>query len=401
MDQILIIGAFDRYNYGDLLFPIIIEQELNTYAHNSQLKYYGLVSSDLSSVGGKPTSSISDFYESCNNGSEGNVTVIVAGGEAIDATWTSLCAALNPPFQLFCRVANKLSLPINQNWIAKRLMKGETNLPFTFSKNNFKNVTNVIFNSLGGSKVNANLLNKERELTKTLEDVDYLAVRDKITVKNLLEKGINARLVPDSAILMSKFFPTNELEKLASPDVVDYVRLNKKKYLFFQINKSRSKGNEKQIAGNLDKISKETGTEICLCPIGKALNHDDHIALKEIQPLMHEKSQLFDDVNIWDIMYLIANSKAYMGTSLHGAITAMSFARPYIGLTVLKLNSYLESWGVGELNHVIEFDNMLTQFKKSMVIDSQAFEQSRSQQIHEVEKSFRSMMQLLNTKVYN
>lgn len=395
MSQILVIGAFDRFNYGDLLFPIIIEKELGTYPHHNTLNYYGIVNSDLSALGGKPTHNILDFYKTCNNGSD-KVNVIIAGGEAIDATWTSLLAALNPTFQLFCRVVNKLNLPIDSDWVARKMLKGETSLPFTFSKQAFKNVNTVIFNSLGGSKISAKAPKKEKELSTTLEQVDYLAVRDKVTTKNLLAKGITAKLVPDSAILMSKFFPVEKLAQEVSGEIAEYVRDNAGEYLFFQINWSRGKGHEQELATNLDRIARETGTKICLCPIGTALNHDDQIALGNIRPLMKEKSVLFSDVNIWNIMYLIANSKAYMGTSLHGAITAMSFARPYVGISVLKLNSYLDSWGVEPLNRVVQINEMVEQFKLAIDVDQEKLSESRALQMHEVEKSFERMVQVLN-----
>lgn len=57
MKSINIIGAFDRYNYGDLLFPIIIEEYIKKYncelIKKYKLEYYALVQSDLSKVGGK------------------------------------------------------------------------------------------------------------------------------------------------------------------------------------------------------------------------------------------------------------------------------------------------------------------------------------------------------------
>ena len=50
-----IIGAFDRYNYGDLLFPIVIEKYIKEnkkdLLEKYDLRYFGLVESDLSSVG--------------------------------------------------------------------------------------------------------------------------------------------------------------------------------------------------------------------------------------------------------------------------------------------------------------------------------------------------------------
>jgi hypothetical protein len=55
MRNINIIGAFDRNNYGDLLFPIIIESTLKKKGIENQFYYYALSKTDLSKVGALPT----------------------------------------------------------------------------------------------------------------------------------------------------------------------------------------------------------------------------------------------------------------------------------------------------------------------------------------------------------
>src|SRR5690606_810698 len=98
MEKLLIIGAFDRYNYGDLLFPLIIEKQLDSYGKNFQYEYFGIVESDLSKEGGKPTLGLDAFYEQLAD-PEQKASVIIAGGEALGVTWNSLYASLNKAFQ--------------------------------------------------------------------------------------------------------------------------------------------------------------------------------------------------------------------------------------------------------------------------------------------------------------
>src|SRR5262249_29726607 len=45
--RIAVVGAFDRFNYGDLLFPIIIENALRYYGCHVQAEFYGLFKRDL------------------------------------------------------------------------------------------------------------------------------------------------------------------------------------------------------------------------------------------------------------------------------------------------------------------------------------------------------------------
>ncbi len=59
---------------------------------------------------------------------------------------------------------------------------------------------------------------------------------------------------------------------------------------------------------------------------------------------MGENYFLINQPNIFDIMWLIKHSQMYIGSSLHGTITAMSFGVPYVGYGARKLKAYIEQW---------------------------------------------------------
>ena len=394
MEKILIIGAFDRYNYGDLLFPLIIEKQLDSYGKGFQYEYFGIVNSDLSKEGGKPTQDLAAFYEQLSD-PEVKASVIVAGGEALGVTWNSLYAALSMPFQKIHRHHVRLSKFIDLNRVARKLLKGKTTLPFVFNKNDFPGINKIILNSLGGSGLTKALFDRYPFLQHKLQKADYLAVRDNLTIENLRQNKVEAELFPDSAILMSEFYPVEQLKNSLTPGVADYVNENKGSYVFFQINKKTTVGKESLLAGELDKIYQNDKTLLCLCPIGKALNHDDHEALEAVRAKLQSPSTYFDADNIWDIMYLIANSKAYIGTSLHGAITAMSYAVPHVGLVVEKLDAYLETWGVEGNNYAVPFDQLYKQYITATVIEKEAYQTSRDKQLVEIRKAFDIIVETL------
>ena len=386
-NHILIIGAFDRYNYGDLLFPLVIESQLNTYGRPFKASYFGIIASDLSAVGGKPTADIRAFYERCDQRS-GHTSVIVAGGEAVAVTWSSLLLALNKAFKRTHRFHHRINRVFDLNALAKRVLNGRTELPFVFTKSDFGGVDQVIFNSLGGSELNPAIFKQYPQLLDKLRRIDYFAVRDRTTQLNLAKLGVQTQLYPDSAILMSKFYPDTVLAGRVSPSVSAYVAENQGRYVFFQIKDNHAKHHEKAIAGQLDLIAGHSGMHLCLCPIGKALNHDDHLALQRIAPLLKHPRTIFDDISIWDIMYLIANAGVYIGTSLHGAITAMSYAVPYVGVAVPKLESYLKTWGVAGLDRITAVNDLYTGFQLALGTDRTALDHSREKQLQAAEASF-------------
>jgi len=394
-NNILIIGAFDRFNYGDLLFPLVIEEQLNTYGKPFDASYFGIVSSDLRALGGKPTKDIRDFYNECNRHS-GHTSIIVAGGEAVAVTWSSLLLSLNKTFKRTRRFHDRLNKVFDLNALAKRILHGQTELPFVFTRSDFKGVDHVVFNSLGGSELNPAIFDRYPRLRDRLRQVDYFAVRDEATQNNLKAQDVETVLYPDSAILMSKFYPRSVLINRISPPIADYVHKNQGNYLFFQIKNNHAKTNEARIAEQLDAIAAHyPDVRLCLCPIGKALNHDDHLALRRIAPLLKHPSTLFEEVSIWDIMCLISHAKAYMGTSLHGAITAMSYAVPYVGVVVPKLNSYLQTWGVAGINRTVTLDGLYRGFEEAIGVDVALLERSQMQQIKAAEASFSNIAQLV------
>ncbi|MEC3879774.1 polysaccharide pyruvyl transferase family protein [Parapedobacter sp. 10938] len=392
-NHIFIIGAFDRFNYGDLLFPLVIEAQLATYGQSFDTRYFGIIESDLSALGGKPTDDIQAFYRACRE-STGHTSVIVAGGEAVAVTWSSLLLALNSTFKRTRRFHHYINKVIDLNAFAKRRLHGETALPFVFTASDFAGVDRVIFNSLGGSEIDPATFNRFGALRDKLRGVDYFAVRDEATQRNLAKQGIDTHLYPDSAILMSSFYPVALLAERVSPQVAEYVAGNRHRYVFFQIKNNHAKANERLLAQQLDAVASKTGLHLCLCPIGKALNHDDHLALQRIAPLLAQPSILFDEVTIWDIMYLVANAGVYVGTSLHGAITAMSYAVPYVGIAVTKLHSYLQTWGVDGINHTVSLNEINEGVDRALATDRAVLEQSREQQLNAADASFSHIRQL-------
>lgn len=393
--NILIVGAFDRFNYGDLLFPLVIEAQLNTYGQPFDVSFFGIVKSDLSALGGKPTEDIGAFYRRCNEGRE-HTSVIVAGGEAVAVTWSSLLLALSSMFKRTHRFHHRINKVFDLNAFAKRVLHGQTDLPFVFTRSDFRGVDNVVFNSLGGSELDPVIFDRYPGLRDKLRHVDYFAVRDEATQRNLTVQGVQTSLYPDSAILMSKFYPGSILAERVSPPVGQYATEKRGAYLFFQIKNNHAKNNELRIAQQLDAIVEQhPDIHLCFCPIGKALNHDDHLAIHRIAPLLKHPFTVFEEVTIWDIMCLIAHARMYMGTSLHGAITAMSYAVPYVGVVVPKLNSYLQTWGVTGINHTVSLDGLRDGFQKAIGVDAASLDQSRKRQIQAAEDSFLHIKRLV------
>jgi len=390
--NILVFGAYDRYNYGDLLFPYIVEYHLKDIDTINSIKYYSVKQSDLSEFGGKKTQNLTDLYNECINVLCENI-VIIAGGETVGVTWDSYYTSLYKKGVALRKLFAKIRLNKLFNIYAKIILHGKGYFVFSIDKKSFKNISKIIFNANGASSIND--IPIKSFLTPILNNVDYLAVRDDKSYFNLKCLSINSYVFPDSAILISEIFPVDFLEKKVKQGIIDYI--NKTEYVVFQINLINAKKYFSDIATSLTKLKNNHNVDICLCPIGLAHGHNDIEGLNIIEKKLKFKVSIFREVSIWDIMMLISRSKAYIGTSLHGVITAMSYAVPYIGIYPNKLDSYLQTWGVDGSKKCVDTDKIHLKFRELLGKEQNIFELNRAFQISKSKESFSEISEIIKS----
>lgn len=362
-DKIAVLGAFDRFNYGDLLFPIIIEEVLKKYKIDCQIEYYGLTESNLRRYGGKATLAYDKLY-GLPNGS----ILIIAGGEVLSATWFDMekgFLSRKIPFLLKSVkniIGNDLLSSISFYLFGQKI-------PFVLNPADFNNSIKIIYNAVGGSSLNDFSSKYKKNIASRLSKSTFLSVRD-IETKNILDtEYVDAELAPDSAILISDFFPFIELEQKINSETKEIIRSFPNGYICFQISRYLAVENELLLSKELEKIYTDLGYGIVLLPIGREAFHEDSVALKKIQSFLNIPSIVPNENSIYDIMVLIGKSELFIGTSLHGCITAISYDVRYIGLTkyVPKLSAYLETWNLPEISNFKGSYDQLSQVIKCMM----------------------------------
>ncbi len=349
--ELKILGAFDRFNYGDLLFPLMIKYGLDKCNPGIfSYKYYSLAGGDYSSVGSIISMNYREMVKHIKRNNDVPDNIIVAGGECLSANWDTLYGFINPTFhKLFTqkKIFNGFFKKIKYS---QRALGGLSEYPFCIDRNDFKQEIKILYNSVGGTHIELPCLDR-------LRNCDYLAIRENITSKGLSENNIAHEVFPDSAILLSDMFPLQQLN-LNVGLREDIKNLLGKKYIFFQVSKYYHEGKLDIIAEQLHALYIQTGFSIVLCPIGTAAGHEDHIPLHYLKGKLNESGFFINTPNVFEIMALIANARLYIGSSLHGVITSMSYAVPYIGFNskIDKLKGYLLSWGYKELQQIREVD---------------------------------------------
>lgn len=358
--EIAVFGPHDRMNYGDLLFPIMLDYALSKQAKTKiELYKYSIVKSNFQDNGAFKSNNYKSLIRDINNGEI--KTIIVAGGESLKASWGRLYSFISPIYSyLYEKTPIATSRYIYPFLI--RFLGGKYEFPFVVDKTFHSSTLKVIYNSVGG----ANKINKK--LQERLEQSDYIALRDKSGYNFLKQEIQNDNIFnyPDSAILLSDVYPLNTLDK-------KYISIGLNptdKYIFFQLSNYKYQNEIENTIEELNKILDYTNYKIVLCPIGIAKGHEDHKALQRVYKGLKNERNVFlvQNPHIKDIISLIAYSECYIGTSLHGIITSMSYGVRYIGLNPNqdKIIEYLHSWSGLNGKYVCDTFNFFENFSTIM-----------------------------------
>jgi hypothetical protein len=394
--KIGILGAYDRFNYGDLLFPVIIERVLGDYQCRPPLEYYGTTWSDLGRFGGKRTKAIRHLFtrQAMPDGS----ALILAGGDLLGETFAGTLDTLLPAPVAFMlrRLQNRLDVAATEA-LCRFTAGVELEFPWVVTPDDFSSRVKVAYNSVSGTGLRYLPIEKRRRIREKLCAASFISVRDTLT-QGLLEPlrpDVPVRLAPDCAVLLSFFFPEVELQKRVSPETEAFVSALKHNYMCFQINRTLAKDNLRVIGAELEKIYRRYGLGVLLLPIGRARNHEDHVPLAQLAGAVRTPAVYAGaGLTIYDIMYLIARARAFAGTSLHGNITALSYGVPHLGLTerVTKLAAFLRTWDLPDQKECAPLEDLGDRLGSVLTIPKKDLERKRAELTLASRRNFDAML---------
>lgn len=345
--RVALVGAYDRFNYGDLLFPILARDELVARGLSHDMTAYALSRSDLSEFGAMPTLGMRRLY-SPRAMHDGDV-VVFNGGGTIGADWVNMQANLVGPRGNFLLYA--LQRAVGQERavdLVRRFRGANSPLPWVAGPEDFPRRVKIAYNAVGGSELAVQPADIQRLTLARLAEADFVSVRDHETQRLLLGGGVRrVELAPDSAVLMSKHYPQARLAALVGARTRQ--RLGGAPFVVAQCNARYAKRHREKLAQLLSEIHRRHGLRAILLPIGRYTGLDDIQGLTDIQAMVKSPIEVVDEeASIWDIMATIAHASLFLGTSLHGNITAQAFGVPHLGLSDKphKLDYYLHTWDI-------------------------------------------------------
>lgn len=369
----ILFGAFDRHNFGDLLFPHLLAALLPGRAFG----FAGLAARDLRMFGGHRVTPLT-----------GRPTHLIhAGGELLTCTAWQAAVMLLDPARAAAAIARYDDHPdAAAAWAARQLDVART-MPYVIGRDALAPGGKLIFNAVGGVEWAALGATQRAEVRAALEGADWLSVRDRVTQQALLLEGIEAPLCPDPAVMvracrgavietrrqqgeakaMQKAFPAGYLACQVSADFADDASLD-------------------ALAQGLARIVRETALGVVLFRAGAAPWHDDpqcHARL--VRRLPAGTARMFSSLHLWDICALIAASRAVIASSLHARIVALAYGLPRVSLTPpqqgarpAKVAAFAETWEPAAMSGSVEVDQVAPALAQALAVPDDVLQDNAS-----------------------
>lgn len=342
---VVLFGAFDRHNLGDLLFAHVAEALLP----GRELRFAGLAERDLRGVGGHAVHGLAKLAPSWPSRPAHLVHV---GGAILTCEAWQAAAMLLPADEAAATIAWLDRRPRQRKVWASRTLGLSARAPYVASRLKYPGLQRVVHVGSGGVDLDRAAPALKREVLADLGSADVVAVRDRRTRALLAEAGIAARLVPDPAVMVAELLGDRiRARKAAIAPLRDTWPGG---YVAVQF--SADFGDDETLAQIADRLDEFCAAERCgavFFRVGAAPWHDDLATLRRAASRMHRgRARVFESLDLWDLCALIAHGRAFCGSSLHGRIVALAFGRPRVGLrrpgaAPGKQAAFASSWDEG------------------------------------------------------
>jgi len=367
----ILFGAFDRHNFGDLLFPHIVAAllaEINPV-------FAGLVECDLRACGGHQVEALAKLAARWR---DRPVNIVHAGGELLTCSaWEAAVMTLPPDEARDIMARFDAHSGQALEWAQSRIDLAAL-APYTVQRSLFPQARSIIYNAVGGVDLDRYDAAFRAEVLANLRMADAVGVRDKTTRKQLHAEGIPTRLLPDPAVMVAELFGDDIRGRIRGGEPAEVLNSFPQGYLAVQF--SADFGDDamlEEMAAQLNALMRATGYGIVIFCAGVAPWHDDPVCYQRLAARMQNPSvRLFRSLDAWDICALISASRGYLGSSLHGRIVAMAFGLPRLNLVhdmqYSKQVSYASTWEDAGMPIAVPVQDIAQGMQEVLATDAQA-----------------------------
>lgn len=340
----LLFGPMDRHNLGDLLFPHIVQRLLGA----TPVIHAGLAARDLRPDGGHLTQGIAELAEALG---DTPVNLIHVGGETLSCESWEAAALLAPDAASYARYCQ--ADPAEQQAWANATLGIALPAPYVLPRELLRNARCVVHNAVGGIDLMQRAPRLREQVARALRQADFVGVRDTLTRDALTAMGVSSRLLPDCGVLVRELLDDEIADHASRGEVAQVAARFSDGYLALQCSSDfADDATLDTLALQMRQVAQTSGSGLVLFRAGAAPLHDDlalyrRLALRLTGVALH----VFESRHILDICALIARSRGFAGSSLHGRIVALAYGLPRVSVlppALLhrpnKLQAFVDTW---------------------------------------------------------
>ena len=374
----ILFGAFDRHNFGDLLFPHL----MTVLLPGQSFEFAGLVERDLRAFGGHRVSALAARQD------PRPAHLIHVGGELLTCSAYQAAVMLLEPAAAATAVARYDNDSVAAaDWAARQLGTSRS-LPYVAGRDAAALSGRLIFNAMGGVEW-ALLPDAQRdEARAVLRQADWLSVRDHVTRDALRRDGIEAALCPDPAVMVAECFGEVIRRHQQQGAVKALLDACPQGYLACQF--SADFGDDATLdalAQGLFRASAEAGLGLVLFRAGSAPWHDDPALYEKLQRRLPPGTvRIFPSLHLWDLCALIAASRGVVSSSLHGRIVALACGLPRVSLIPPqqgarpdKVIAFAETWEPDTIPHSVTVSQIEPALRQALAVPASVLRENAAQ----------------------
>ncbi|ODT42414.1 MAG: hypothetical protein ABS62_03150 [Microbacterium sp. SCN 70-200] len=335
MSVVGLLGAYERDNFGDILF---LERTERYLAHS------GVVALPLTPFKSTPEllsrRPAHTLTEASENGHLDGVWTV--GGEVAGV-------AMYAAYGMLGTLQQSAGFSDAPRRVRRRIIRDESGARLTdlaylprMSSRGVLRPLPLVVNSVGLSGIRSLQRDMRASAETALREADFVSVRDKSSSALLDELGVPHRLAPDLVHTLRL-----DHETWASPQARETARHSG--HVIVQMSEAVLSGRTDELANALLDAPALAGRELRFLPAGTAPRHDSIELYAAVIQAMKSRNPALDAsvstaVSALEKAREIATSSLVLGTSLHAMIISMSFDVPHVGLEIEKVARYASAW---------------------------------------------------------
>lgn len=360
---LVLFGAFDRHNFGDLLLGRIAAAQTAHLAPERPLCFAGLAARDLRADGGPQVRPVDGIARALRHRATADSQapppgLLQVGGEILDCRAYEAAIMLMRQDEAARAIArHDRDLAGRERW-AQRWLGIARHLPYLASAAMLPPATRIVHAGVGGVGLAGLPRAVQAEACADLRGAARVEVRDHRTQAWLASAGIAASLAPDPAVLVARVLGAQIAERAGQGEPARIRARFPDGWIAAQL--SAELGDDATLdalAVGLDALLRDTGLGLVLWCAGRAPWHDDPAVLHRLRDKLHEPARCLvaASTHLLDLCALLVGCTLCLASSLHARIVAEAFARPAASLVRAgaqgaKLRAYLESWHADALH---------------------------------------------------